>query len=497
MLWANYKKDKDERAKQHELYDNNPQMALSHTKEIIKRLAQDQDEDFRLFNHSIPVDVCSILLTDFFDKISAEERKYCKDVVLDFAKMPTNPYYRYQFSDGIASAIDALPIIFINYPTERANIKSILLRSLFNDYPIGMWTDSRYSIFPGRAILQLWESHFDDMQSILFGYLLLKPHWNKILEKSYKQVVFDNREDQFHDDFYNQHENDLLKIDDNLITISDLNNIEETDLYILNSAFQLLPLNTANYEHKLLAQSIISIFAKRLLTRDQDNKINYDVRHSFIEKLAYLVLSSSEQDIKDYLQPFLDGFNGSETIAELFEQFIFAEDKMDTYDKFWQVWTLFYVKVVDLCAEGDEYRHVEKIIKSYLFARTPFKETVTDWHTFKDSNSRFFEDIAKYIGHCPSTLYALAKLLNDIADQYLNLGISWLSGILTRNKKLWTGKLETHTINYLEKLVRKYIYKEREQIRRSKQLKDEVLIILNFLVERGSVIGYMLRDNIL
>ena len=80
---------------------------------------------------------------------------------------------------------------------------------------------------------------------------------------------------------------------------------------------------------------------------------------------------------------------------------------------------------------------------------------------------------------------------------YLNNGISWISEILNNNKNLWTDKLETNTIYYIENIVKKYIYKDREKIRKMKKLKQEVLIILDFLVEKGSVVGYMLRENIL
>ena len=73
----------------------------------------------------------------------------------------------------------------------------------------------------------------------------------------------------------------------------------------------------------------------------------------------------------------------------------------------------------------------------------------------------------------------------------------WISEILNNNKNLWTDKLETNTIYYIENIVKKYIYKDREKIRKMKKLKQEVLIILDFLVEKGSVVGYMLRENIL
>ena len=69
--------------------------------------------------------------------------------------------------------------------------------------------------------------------------------------------------------------------------------------------------------------------------------------------------------------------------------------------------------------------------------------------------------------------------------------------MLQSNKNLLSAKLETNAIYYLENLVKKYIYKNREKIKKTKKLKQEVLIILDFLIERGSVVGYILRENIL
>ncbi len=500
MLWARYRKDKDERAKQYEQYENNPQLVLKEAMEIIERLNAGTDESFHLFNHAIPADVCSILLIEYFNQLSEEEREYCKDIILEYSRIPLMPHYQYQIPDGTTSAISALPVVFQHYPAERESIKAILLLTLFDDHPIGMG-GGNYSVFPSMAIHKLWGNYFDDMQSLLIGYLLLKPKYEemreKLLKDSYKKGVYEINKGQLKKDFFKEHEHDLEKIMENTISIDDLRDIEQTDLYILGTGFQLIPAKTINAVHKQLMLIIISTFAGSLLSRDREDKAGYSVRHAFLGKLAYSVLNASEQDIPDYLKPFLDGFNGSKPIAEMFEQFILAEDRLDTYDKFWQVWTLFFGKIVALCKDGDGYWYVGRIIKSYLFAQSPWEETATDWHTFKDSNSWFFAEIAKNIGHCPSTLYALAKSLNNVASRYLNHGITWLSEMLTSNKKLWTTKLETNTLYYLESLVRKYIYKERERIRRVKQLKEEVLVILEFLVEKGSVVGYILRENIL
>ncbi len=58
-------------------------------------------------------------------------------------------------------------------------------------------------------------------------------------------------------------------------------------------------------------------------------------------------------------------------------------------------------------------------------------------------------------------------------------------------------ELEINTIYYIEIIVRKYILTSRQKIRTTLQKKKAVVSILNFLVERGSVTGYLLHKNIL
>ena len=75
-------------------------------------------------------------------------------------------------------------------------------------------------------------------------------------------------------------------------------------------------------------------------------------------------------------------------------------------------------------------------------------------------------------------------------------GVVWISNILEKNQDLANKKLEVNTIYYIENLIRKYIYNSREKIKKTNNLKRMVLIILNFLIEKGSVVGYMLRESI-
>jgi hypothetical protein len=505
-MWANLKMRTDENFKKYEKYESDPKLALKEVKEIVSKLIGEEgsdtseDETFILMNASIPVEVCSVLVKYHFKIMTGEDQAFCKDIVLNAAFQFLRNGYQYQIGDGSQSAISVLPILFEKFPNEREKIKISLLMTLFDEYPVDMG-GTGFNAFSIMAIHELWKSNFDDAQSLLFGYLLLEPKYEKfqerLREENIENGVYGRSENKEIEKFLSENEQAVNDILENNVSIDALGGIKELDLRILKTAFLVIPTKTNNVEHKKIVREIVPVFAERLLSRDRDEKIDYRVRKDFLRKLAYFILNLPKEEIEEYLRPFLDGFNSSEGIADLLKEIISAEDSMDAYDNFWKIWGLLQGKVIGICEKGDKVWYVDKILRSYLFAENPWKETATQWHTLKDGNKRFFKEITQKTGHCPSTLYAISKLLNDIGSPYLDDGISWISHMLKNNPGLLDAELVTNTIYYLENSVRKYIYNNREGIKRSNKSKKEVLVILDFLIESGSVVGYMLRENIL
>ena len=138
----------------------------------------------------------------------------------------------------------------------------------------------------------------------------------------------------------------------------------------------------------------------------------------------------------------------------------------------------------------------QSIIRNYLFAWNYRGQNAKEWHTLKEREKAFFQRVGSDMGH-PSVLYSLAKVLNEIGSGFFEDGISWLSDMLRNNRELETAELEENTIYYLENVVRKYALLKRSTIRLSADIKSRVLTILNFLIERGSVVGYLLREDVL
>ena len=511
-LWANLKFINDDKYKEYEQYEKNPKLVIKEVKEIIQKLKTIKSPDhsdpfsmkadtFYLFNYSIPSYACSVLIRDHIKDLSKKEKEFCKKIILEAASTPIEKNYQYQIGDGTQPAIYTLSILFDNLLEGKENIKKILLMNLFNDYPIGMGGDN-FHHFAIIAIHKLWDKHFREAQSLLFGYLKLKPKfedlWQRVRKENIKKGIYNKvNKNQIIEVFLEENKADIKKVVDNNILIDDLDDIKKIELYFLNVAFKLIPLKTENKEHKELVNNIIPVFVEKLLSYDRDDRVDYKVRHEFLEKLAYFILNAPKEEIAVYLNPFLDNFGGYQSIADFFKIFVSAEDYTDSYENFWHVWELFKNKIIVLCKNGDRYAHISEIVKSYLFAMNPWKETATEWHTFKTKDKRFLKKISEEIGHCPSCLFAISKLLNGIGSTYMNDGVAWISGMLINNKNELSKKLETDTVYYLENIIRKYVYKNREKIRKTIKLKQDVLNILDFLIEEGSVIGYMSREYIL
>lgn len=501
-LWTRYKSDNDKKYEQYE-YTNYPRLALNEAKDILAKLNDHSaDDSFVLFNRSIPVFVSWLLLRDYFNELSDEEKTFCKDLLLEVAGYSLSANYRYQLDDGVQESFSILPVILNEFPYEKDNIKLILLLGLFNGSHIGgMLSNQKFSAFASMAIHELWTTQFDNAQSLLLGYLVLKPRYDSFIEtarqKSYKKGNYECDYNKLQESFLRKNESLLKKIIENKLSLNDIGSLAEVDLHTLGVGFRLILQTSANPDQKVIAKNIISIFAQKLIDESRDDKIDYSVKHDFLEKYAHFVLSSSKDEIVDLLNPFIENFKASKNTSELLQQFVIAEDRLNTQDIFWIVWDAFKEKLFKASEGGERYGYVEEIVQSYLFARCPWKETTKSWHSLQDCNKPFFHEVSLKIGHCPSTLYSISKLLNDIGSNYLDDGVVWIFNILDKNKIFNNDRLHENTIYYIESLIRKYIFINREKIKKTKSLKNKILVILDFLVVEGSVVGYMLRESIL
>jgi len=495
--WAIYKFENNEKYKEYKQYEKYVQRVIKETREIIENL-QNADETYILFNHSIPAYTCAVLIRDYLNELTEEDKKFCKNVLLEYATLPLKDNYRYQIHDGVEAAINTLPLLLKIFPFEKEEIKTILLLTLFDPYPIGNY--KRLLDYSIEAITKyLWDISFEDAQSIFLGYLLLKPRYDKLLDKiryeNYKKGIYQFSKEEVIKRFLEEYKTDLEKFIKNKLKFKEIKNLKQLDLEILEVAFALIPANTQDDTHKNFIKKSLPIFAN-VISQGED-EIDYETKHRILEKFAYFILNREKHEIKEYLQPFLDNFVASQEIADFFKELILAEDILNTYEQFWIVWESFYEKIVNLCRNNSYNYYKNQVIRNYLLPWPYWKETAKEWHSLKDRERLFFKRITEDIGHCPIVLYSIAKLLNGIGSKFIDDGITWISEMLKKNKNLWKAELEEGSIYFLENIVRRYCILNREKVRKNARLKEEIAVILNFLIEKGSTIGFLVQEEIL
>lgn len=504
QLWSHNKFEKNEDSKKYPQYEDNHALALSETKAILEQLTIEKDEEsqFRLFYRSVPAYVCSVFLRDYADKLSPEDAEFCKDIVLEYASMPLRGGFSYQIGDGLEAAVNVLPLLIKKFPKDAEKIKKVLLLILFDSYSIGM--SQRVSDYAVASILQyLWPESPDDANAILHGYLLLKPKFDQISES----IREENRKNQKHDfsripvikRFKKECKAEIKKVVSNQLSYDDIQNVAEIDPDVLVTAFLLVPLKTNDANHKKFLRDISSTLIEAFKNEDREERLDLMLEHRFLDKFAYFVLYSPKEEIEAYVKPFTEligDFRRRKDVSDVLEAFVIAEDAINQYEEFWIVWQVFYPKIVELCSDEHQLRYSESVIYKYLLA-IQWKKTAKEWHSLKDRERAFFKKVSEDMGGNAPVLYALAKLLNDIGSNFATDGIAWISGLLQKNPDLSRKELEVNTVYYLENLVRSFILKNRQKVKTDPQLKKQILVILDFLLEKASVTAYLLREDIL
>jgi uncharacterized protein YbgA (DUF1722 family) len=296
-----------------------------------------------------------------------------------------------------------------------------------------------------------------------------------------------------------ENEDILNKVADNTIQV-DLSNIsiQSNSRYLL-IILKIISKNTQDMNNKNILNKILPLFSLHMASEDKnENVFSYNTCYNFCNVFSQLILSIEKGEIKNYLKYFYENFLPTENYAKLLDQFIYAEDAQKTYDKFWIVWENFKEKIIEAANAKHSYgKYIEEVIETYLFGRTFWKETAKEWHALKEKEKLFFSYIVTKIGNHYSTLFSISKLLYGVGSNYIDYGIDWLSQMFKNNEYVSNKNINADTIFYIENYIRKYIYANREKIKKTKMIKDKVLIILKYLIEKGSVVGYILRERIL
>ena len=452
-----------------------------------------------MFDYSIPAFSCSKLMIEHKDKLLNEDKIFCKEIIHSTLFELLSDNYNYQISDGVEASIHAIPSLVKEYPEEAEFYVTIMVLALFDETSLGAYKRICDYVIESIQNSKLWEQNLKFGQSILLGYLRLKP--------IYKHIVSEIRKEKGRGRIPKSSilvELEKINIDFTFENLSfDINDIVSLDIHDLEIVLQLIPSNTKDKIHlDIYAKSLPSLASQLLKDRrsykdDSGDDTNiYVLRQHIFKNFAYFILLREKSEIDVFLNPFIDSFSSTEETASFIEELLSAEIDLKKHEQFWQIWDMLYPKIKELCQKNHNY-HLEKVIINYLFAWEWWNEGIEESSSLKKENLHLFTNASIDIGNIPAVIYSIAKVLNSIGSKFKDEGIEWFYNIVSNNSSLNLDKLEKDTLFYIEKFLRKYVFINRQKIKEEIKLKNKVLPILDFMIERGSIHGYLLRETIL
>lgn len=493
-LWSNFlfaPKNQKKDSKQ-EAYDNNPLLALAETKELIKEL-NSGSEGIQLLNYSTPFCACSKLLLEYRERLSAEDKEFCRNIILSAISGLFDDNYGYQIDDGVEAAVRAIPALMEEFPENIDDCILMLALTLLDEYSLGEYKRICDYAIESIQTSKLWENNIEAAQSILWRYIKLNPIYHNIIteRKNGKRRAKISKTRVL---------NELEIINNDLDDIViDSNEVLSLDSQGKEIVLELIPFDTRDEKLLEIYSKILSSFATELFEDRrlaEEETMDYSLRLRIFKQIANFLLQRDVSEIDKYLESIIPFLRATEETALFLEELIATEDYLNKHDQFWYIWNSLYSKIRELCEKSEDH-HLNNVIVNYLLAWRYWKGGIKEWRSLKDCDVSFFAKASEDIGNVPATLYSVARVLNTIGSNYNNEGVEWLFTIVSKNPSLDLEKFEATTLFYMECFMRKFLFSSRKRIKETLRLKSMVIAILNFMVERGSTHGYLLRESIL
>ena len=500
VAWASDRLYGRESYKKYEDYEKDPLLALEVAKSVWLDITSETESISAVFNRSLPSDTVTVLLRDFIDKLDTDSLQFCREVILSYAKLFTEEGYMYQTIDGVLPAISILAVLYKNFPEDRSDIKTLLILALMRNDPIDTAGGIRFNTLAINSVQAIWPDDYEAALSIYIGYLVLAKKHQTLFEgfrkKEHENGNYNFDISKFWNSFFDSTSDIFEEIDNGSIIDRTISDLDSYDVDTLSIAFQIIPLPTNCPKEIPFAKSIIDLVASKILSNDRNDRIDYLTKHNFLNWYTKYVLHSSVDKVSERLTPFIDDFAASEGIIDLLNEFVSSEDQTGKSDNFWNVWELFKDSIITSALNKPTYHYSNRVIEAYMLASSPWKEDATSWKALTSDRKVFFENLTEKIGGNEAYLYSLAKLLCGPGNSYLNSGIFWLSSAIADHEISLSRDYRDNTIWYLEKATRKYIFLNRDKARRDTKVNVALLCILDYLIENGSVVGYLLREDI-
>lgn len=484
-LWARAKFEGTKDAEKYKEYETQPEKAIDEMKRMLNKVNQGYFYDFTIA--SAPVYISAVSLKFFEDQLSVEEKEYCIKFLEENLSLLNNINYVNNISNGVIAIVDSLPYL----------IKNTIDYGKKLDYSIAFFTallvdNSRERDFYKVFSRKMWCENPVEAKQIFKMIVSFKNEftdWIKLEGLSTKSV----------EKFVKKRKKYLRKI------FKGTEEFDETEYSLLdyNDLMEITMLfDITNESHWGILKSFSPTVWKIVFEEDHLRNRNYDLEAQYIVWLAkytYHTTDKIRMELMKMLGPCL-------TICRDFESYlswiISEHDKLKDNRVFWTIWNNLYGTIVrlvnpykELVLKNSSSYDFDGVIATYCFAWDYWGEKQKKWVGFKIQHLSFFDKVVKDIGFLPVTLESIARFIGSIGYSFTKEGVSWVAALISENDYLVYAQLHSNTIYYLEEMILKVSKEYLNDVKKDSILRGKILIIVNFLISRGSTIGFLVREE--
>lgn len=462
-------------------YDNFPEKVMRDLRFLMADVESLTGET-SLISKGIPEAVASKLLRESADKLSDEDRLYCKEIVLTGCQNIFSEDYWYQVSDGSEDSIMALPILMELYPEEADDYAVILALTMVRFPKRGGW--SNLSKFASAAVRNshFWEKNPEKAEAVLAYFM------------SMQKLV------------YTEQENFLKAFEQMSVvkTIIDVSDVDCTQVPDLDTILSLLPYDTHDSRFLTIYEKICTELPGRFFndyrcsSDPEDNPYNetafIEARFNVFDNLARFILSRGNADeIGRFLNQLMQKFACSDHTASFINSLICKEDEMQKIQQFEFIWGMLYPKILAFKDEPNTH-HRDEIFFNYFFCSKIWNENIHDWHSLTPSIIQIINKAAKDMSGIPSTIFCMGKFFSGLGRKFIDDGLNCVYEVTHNAPHMKSENLSDVAIFYLERFMNQYRIQRSRKIREDRNTKRKVISILNFMISHGSPKAFRLRD---
>lgn len=250
---------------------------------------------------------------------------------------------------------------------------------------------------------------------------------------------------------------------------------------------------------KNVGPKIWSVLFRDSLRIDDIREPNFELEACYISWLAKYIYHAIPEIRNEMISEIKSCIYISREFENFLSTIIFEQDKFQKNLVFWKIWNGFYPRIVELLTNKSVQKRrqdVMEVLPTYCLAWDYWKKDIKEWNGFKTQNLEFFEKTVEDLGFLPETLFSVSKFIYTIGYQFIDEGVVWTSKIISKNEHLIDSKFPINTEFYLEEMVLRFTKEFEEKARKVPLYRKSLLNILNFLVLRGSNIGFFIREEI-